>query len=370
MGKEWDATGVAFRADAWCECLRVLKPGGYLLAFGGSRTYHRMAVAIEDAGFEIRDSLMWLYSQGFPKSHNLKGDWEGWGTALKPAHEPIVMARKPFPGTVAANVAAHGTGALNIEGCRVPTPESWHDSGVLCGGNSVTDYGDGLNNAGRSESHPAGRWPANVVHDGSAEVLEAFPDAPGQIADISATAPSPKTQGIYGPMRREGELSQERRYTAKGGTDFAMKPGVRRLDTGSAARFFYCAKADGGERNYGLDVFPAKAGRPLGISQWEGQTNGSGKRMGADAPMRNHHPTVKPVSLMRWLCRLVTPPGGTVLDPFTGSGTTGVAAVLEGFAFIGIEREAEYRAIAERRIVQAAPTLPGLWDEEETPADA
>lgn len=197
MGKAWDATGVAYDADLWREVLRVLKPGGHLLAFGGSRTYHRLACAIEDAGFEIRDQIMWLYGSGFPKSHN--GPWGG--TALKPAHEPIVFARKPFVGTVAANVLAHGTGALNIDGCRV-AGETWAATGAAHGGETLHAYGDGINNPGKSGSHDLGRWPANVIHDGSDEVLAAFPDAPGQLADAATCSDPRQSQNTYGAMSR------------------------------------------------------------------------------------------------------------------------------------------------------------------------
>ena len=222
MGQEWDGGDIAFRKETWELALKLLKPGGHLLAFSASRNYHRMAVAIEDAGFEIRDQLMWLYGSGFPKSHNL-GD--GWGTALKPAHEPIVMARKFIEGTNKNNREKYGTGGINIDGCRVESD----------------------------------RFPANVMHDGIEE---------------------------------------------------------------DWARFFYCPKVSKSER-------------------------------GED----NTHPTVKPQELMKYLCRLVTPKGGTVLDPFMGSGSTGMAAKDEGFEFIGIEREKEYFEIAEKRIQAASPLM-------------
>lgn len=286
MGKGWDKSGVANDTKAWSECLRVLKPGGYLLAFSGTRTYHRMVCAVEDAGFEIRDQLAWVYGSGFPKSHN--GEWGG--TALKPAWEPIVMARKPLIGTVEDNWLVHGTSGLNVDGARV-------------GGNG-------------------GRWPANLVHDGSDEVLAAFPQAAGQQGPISNTAPSEKTSNVYGRMKREGEASAE--SSNRGAVGFKMKPGMRRLDAGSAARFFYCAKASKSDR-------------------------------GAD----NIHPTVKPTDLMRWLVRLVTPAGGVVLDPFTGSGSTGKAAMLEGFQFIGCELNPDYIQLAEARIAAAEAEV--LW---------
>lgn len=307
MGKRWDYDVPS--VEVWAECLRVLKPGGHLLAFAGTRTQHRMAVRIEDAGFEIRDMIAWVYGSGFPKSKNLGGDWQGWGTALKPALEPITVARKRLIGTVAANVLTHGAGALNIDGCRV----------------------GGID----------GRWPANLIHDGSPEVLAAFPGAPGQMADISTTAPSPKTSNVYGRMSREGELSSD--SDNAGVVGFKMKPGARRLDTGSAARFFYCAKTSRNDRNEGLDTGYQKA-----VS-----TNATMRQLeDADWSARNgnHHPTVKPTDLMAYLCRLVTRPGGVVLDPFMGSGSTGKACMREGFEFIGIEREVPYLEIAEARI--------------------
>jgi site-specific DNA-methyltransferase (adenine-specific) len=306
MGKSWDASGIAYDAEVWKQALRVLKPGGHLLAFSGSRTYHRMVCAIEDAGFEIRDQIMWLYGSGFPKSHNLAGDWSGWGTALKPAHEPIVVARKPFKGTVAQNVLAHGTGALNIDGCRVEAGRDYLDLDVTQGVSTARTSWDA-----RSESRtfvPAsGRWPANVIHDGSDEVLRLFPETgPSNAAARGGSSPNPMS---WGSSRSDGSI-------VKGHDDAG----------GSAARFFYCAKASKRDREEGLD--------------------GSGSRA-------NHHPTVKPTDLMRYLCRLVVPPGGIVLDPFTGSGSTGKAAVLEDFWFIGIELSEEYSAIARARIQHA-----------------
>jgi len=264
MGKKWDydVPSVAI----WGQCLRILKPGGYLLAFAGTRTQHRMAVRIEDAGFEIRDMIAWVYGSGFPKSHNLKGDWQGWGTALKPALEPITMARKPIIGTVADNVLAHGTGALNVDGCRIAAngeefgslPNRAWNTGGKTYAQSAHNHRDGSNAEAVAKLKQLGRWPANLVHDGSDEVI--------------------------------GLLN-------------------------GAARFFYCAKASKSDRG-----------------------------------SENVHPTVKPTDLMRYLCRLVTPPGGVVLDPFMGSGSTGKAAMLEGFRFIGIERDPEYHKIAQARI--------------------
>ena len=344
MGKVWDGGDIAHRVEMWVECLRVLKPGGHLLAFSGSRTYHRMTCAIEDAGFEIRDQIMWIYGSGFPKSKNLDGEWKGWGSALKPSHEPICMARKPFIGTIAANVDAHGTGAINIDACRIGLSDG--DDPRLGGKGSWStekmaknDYGDF--SGARIGSSVLGRWPANVIHDGSPEVLEQFPDAPGQMADVSFQAGARKTQNVYGAMNRAHESSADRVYADEDGTNFAMKPGARRLDTGSAARFFYCAKASRTDRNEGLP--------DPGPQFQHGSTLRDAENLGTERA-GNHHPTVKPTDLMAYLCRLVTPSGGVVLDCFMGSGSTGKAAMREGFRFIGIDMTPEYVAIAEARI--------------------
>ncbi|WP_244099724.1 DNA-methyltransferase [Burkholderia ambifaria] len=341
MGMTWDGGDVAMRVETWSECLRVLKPGGHLLAFGGARTYHRMACAIEDAGFELRDQIMWIYGSGFPKSKNLDGDWNGWGTALKPAHEPICVARKPLVGTVAANVLQHGVGALNIDACRVPTDEK------LGGGAEKETTADQKGNEGWTrpwmndeaaraahaervrgnvaKAESLGRWPANVIHDGSDEVLAAFPDAPGQLARASSSS-SRKTQNVYGAMARGSGGAQPHAD----------------LDQ-SAARFFYCAKASRADRNDGVGGSDARAV----------ETNATMReRENADWHARNgnHHPTVKPTELMVYLCRLVTPPGGIVLDPFMGSGSTGKACAREGFGFVGIDLTPEYVEIAAGRI--------------------
>lgn len=321
MGQEWDTGETAFATEFWAEVLRVLKPGGHVVAFSGTRTYHRMAVAIEDAGFEIRDQLAWVYGSGFPKSHDVSKaidraagverekvrvaprpatsgtmagssdtrpwieksrergyhevdgntpasaaarEWQGWGTALKPAWEPICLGRKPLSGTVAATVLAHGTGAINVDGCRVGKNEDCRRNSAG-GENGLAGSSTFKIRARRSEDQPetAGRHPANILHDGSPEVVGLFP------ADID---------GI------------------------------------SAARFFYSAKADAHDR------------------------------------IGSKHPTVKPVDLMQWLCRLVTPPGGVVLDPFAGSGTTGEAAWREGFRAVLVEREAPYCDDIRRRL--------------------
>ncbi|PIB91276.1 DNA methyltransferase [Caulobacter sp. FWC2] len=350
MGQTWDTGETAFDPEFWVEVMRVLKPGGHLIAASATRTYHRLAVAIEDAGFEIRDMISWLYGSGFPKSHDVSkgidkanGDarpvtgsrlseggrggstasvgqslidagrvieitaaasaasaasaaWEGWGTALKPACEPWVLARKPLGGTVAANVLEHGTGALNIDACRVEAPQGLTGGGSRHGSPLHMDRAAGINRVNeRSEAHVAGRWPANVIHDGSDEVVDAFPDAPGQQGDLNPTGRARPTKTCL------GDMAPPLASAARG-------------DSGSAARFFYSAKAD------------------------------------ADDRLGSKHPTVKPIDLMRYLCRLVTPPGGVVLDPFAGSGSTGVAAMLEGFESILIEREAAYVADIERKV--------------------
>ena len=336
---------------AWAaEALRVLKPGGYLLAFASPRTYHRMAAGVEDAGFEIRDQIMWIHGQGFPKSHN--GDWGG--TALKPAHEPIVVARKPMIGTYEANYAEHGTGGLNIDACRVLVKGEQRapltgKGAVPARHNEATAREAGV----VSQPHDLGRWPANVLHDGSEGVVGGFPQASGQMANLiggdAVKSPSDRTS-----MRRtrDGEASAD--SSNGGAVGFKMRPGARRLDTGSAARFFYCAKASPAERNAGLELFePTEAGI---------RSDTSGRRIahreGYDVrPRANNHPTVKPTDLMRYLCRLVTPAGGLVLDPFAGSGSTGRAALMEGFQFVGIELDPEYAAIAEARIRAVQPGL-------------
>ena len=287
MGKKWDYDVPS--VEVWAECLRVLKPGGHLLAFAGTRTQHRMAVRIEDAGFEIRDMIAWVYGSGFPKSLNLKGEWQGWGTALKPALEPITVARKPLIGTVAENVLQHGTGAINVDGGRVE----------------------------------GGRWPANFIHDGSEEVVGLFPHTKAGVAIRSRSG------------GKTCHSNQEKPPMADMGY----------ADGGSAARFFYCAKASKSDRDEGCEGLEKRELKGMNASPREshGEVRNSNQ-------YGNNHPTVKPTDLMRYLCRLVTPPNGVVLDPFMGSGSTGKAAALEGFGFIGIEREAEYVAIAQARI--------------------
>lgn len=400
MGKSWDASGIAYNVDMWREALRVLKPGGHLLAFSGSRTYHRMTCAIEDAGFEVRDQIMWVYGSGFPKSLDVskaidkaaggervvvgvepkdyhadrkadhagqfdtymgKGDgsrfrevtapttdaarqWEGWGTALKPAHEPICVARKPLVGTTISNVLQFGTGTLNIDACRIPsglTPaladaiavdvlaQARRDRAGEPSANRRYANSGGTSFAatpGPRGGSPAGRWPANLIHDGSDEVRAAFPDAAGQQGDLvnhGTTRQSPN--GIFGGMRP------------------ALDHPARIESDKSAARFFYCAKASRADRNEGIgDPGPQfKRGSTLRDAE---NLNAIGERKG------NHHPTVKPTALMAYLVRLVTPPGGIVLDPFMGSGSTGKAAMREGMRFTGIDMTPEYVEIATARI--------------------
>ena len=356
MGKGWDhgVPGEAF----WREALRVAKPGAHLVAFGGTRTYHRLTCAIEDAGWEIRDCLSWLYGSGFPKSldvskafdrasgdlapesvgftvagrtdanlpdpqtkgyvrpapvTDLAREWQGWGTALKPAWEPIILARKPLIGTVAANVAQHGTGGINVDGCRIGTTvETWPKSRTHSA-REMSRPGSTLSPDAETQLTgpvPSGRWPANVVLDDNAAAL----------------------------------------------LDASQK-GLQKADENGPSRFFYTAKASRREREAGLEGMERKTvqsgmGGDMPTDD-DGQTRDRFKVTAA-----NVHPTVKPIALMRWLCRLVTPKGGLILDPFTGSGTTGCAAVLEGFRFIGVEREPEYAAIAEKRIAHWAAQTP------------
>jgi site-specific DNA-methyltransferase (adenine-specific) len=351
MGMAWDGSGIAYSVEMWTEALRVLKPGGHLLAFSGSRTYHRMTCAIEDAGFDIRDQIMWVYGSGFPKSKNLDGQWEGWGTALKPAHEPICVARKPLIGTVAVNVLTYGTGALNIDGCRVSHSETLragagaipcrHDEAIQRGRDGeasaerrYTENG-GTNFAatpGPRGGDAAGRWPANLIHDGSDEVVALFPNS---------TSGAMKAGTRRAAQDEPGSVC----YGTFGGnatTDEIVG------SSGSAARFFYCAKASRADRNAGTDQLPQKKGGMVSNTSGQHITR---REEGYQAPLTgNNHPTVKPTDLMAYLVRLVTPPGGLVLDPFMGSGSTGKACMREGMRFIGCELSAEYLAISAARI--------------------
>ena len=319
MGQTWDGGDIAFQPDVWREVFRVLSPGGYLLAFSGTRTYHRMTVAIEDAGFEIRDCIGWHYGSGFPKSHAVERNvppehaaaWKGWGTALKPAWEPIVMARVPVEGTVAATVLRYGTGAINIDACRVPHASAAdfdaHRKTVEAikarGGSMANSWKNSSDLSNANDVTAAGRWPANVILSHAAD------------CDDAGCAPGCPVAAMDAQSGGEGAS----RY-------FNTLP----VEADDAVTFIYAAKAARKEREEGCDGLPA-----------------------SDAGFRNGHPTVKPVAVMRHLVRLVTPPGGVVLDPFTGSGSTGVAAVREGVHFVGIEREAAYMEIAKARIAHA-----------------
>ena len=321
MGKSWDASGIAFDKKTWELAFQLLKPGGYLLAFSASRNYHRMAVAVEDAGFEIRDQIMWIYGRGFPKSLNL-GD--GWGTALKPAHEPIVMARKFIEGTNKNNREKYGTGGINIDGCRVG--KEILEEQIAGRSNKIGTF----ERKDMITPKREGRYPANVMHDGSDVVQDIFPK--------TSKSTGGKTKSAFGDIY--GNYSGDVLSSSAGGFG----------DEGSASRYFYCPKTSKSERNEGLFEFDDK------------QYSHDGRKKSIENPYqrnksisKNSHPTVKPVELMKYLCRLVTPKGGTVLDPFMGSGSTGMAAKDEGFNFIGIEREKEYFKISEQRIKTTAP---------------
>lgn len=377
MGKSWDSTGIAYSVELWRECLRVLKPGGHLLAFGGSRTWHRLAVAIEDAGFEMRDSIAWLYGSGFPKSHNValgidkmlghenRGRaipvastfqasdvneenkltsnpvdaytarsaeaqaWQGWGTALKPAFEPVVVARKPLVGTVAANVLEWGVGGLNIDASRI-AGESW--------GSRPPSVSDGITLHGLNpmvkESNNLGRWPANIVLDEyTAELLD-------EQSGVSVSRPT----AIGGTLGSSRSMS--------GGLTQAY--GSSHNDSGGASRFFYVAKASKTDRNEGLDALEPKRHSDCVTDDGIGGDNPANRTNHAK---QNFHPTVKPTDLMRYLIKLVTPAGGIVLDPFTGSGSTGKAALLDGYQFFGIELTDDYLPIIQGRLDWAEQQL-------------
>ena len=414
MGKTWDNSGIAYSVQLWRECLRVLKPGGHLLAFGGTRTWHRLAVAIEDAGFEIRDNIAWLYGSGFPKSLNvaksieaklttgsgnktafkkLAGEqvergnwginssgmvqnyrpsnydetagatrlgkleattdeakqWDGWGTALKPAHEPIVVARKPVIGTVAENVLQYGTGALNIDASRIGTEDSlFRKSCIAQPENQTMHEGyvrpwkldknkvDEANKRTEEKSLIAdtlGRWPANIILDEyTAELLD---QQSGLVK--GKVGVKQLSQFTFKP----GEQSKNNRFASQKGLG----------DIGGASRFFYVAKANKRDRNEGLEELPIQ--RPdLRTSTGMGTFEEKGVQ-----PQRNFHPTVKPTALMQYLIRLVTPENGVVLDPFCGSGSTGKAAILENKSFIGIELTPEYLPIIQGRLEHAYQTM-------------
>jgi len=379
MGKAWDSTGIAYSVELWRECLRVLKPGGHILAFGGSRTWHRVAVAIEDAGFELRDSIAWLYGSGFPKSLDiakaiqkasgveptgfkenedghfygsgqynatprqlfmpeLEGEakqWQGWGTALKPAFEPIVVGRKPLIGTVAANVLVWGVGGLNIDASRIGTEERINQPA----GNKVQDVGvykfsvsesDAFN--GAEASSVQGRWPANIILD----------DFTAGLLDEQSGETSSRSAIMGNGTRSEGWNLNTAEPTLRGHND-----------SGGASRFFYVAKASKTDRNEGLEELPDVIAGHLASETGGGGGWSNDSDKNPNLPRKNFHPTVKPTDLMRYLIKLVTPAGGVVLDPFTGSGSTGKAALLDGYRFIGIEMTADYLPIIEGRLLWA-----------------
>lgn len=482
MGKKWDSSGIAYSVELWKECLRVLKPGGHLLSFGGTRTWHRVAVAIEDAGFEVRDSIAWMYGSGFPKSLDISKaidknngesgrklkftlwfrstsltvkqvtnvlrsaglitengtmashffaqsyagqpaiptaemwqvirplvsevpdwideliqrteaerevigqktgtksvdgaghgiipggiteavslditapstpeaqQWEGWGTALKPAFEPIVVARKPLIGTVAANVLEHGTGGLNIDGSRIGTTDNLN-GGRYSDGKDETDsvaFGAGVNKRSKNDfEQPSGRWPANVILDPyTAELLD-------EQSGVSKSTPT------KGHTRSGNQIGDDRTAKAAGlYGDGAWISGSVHNDSGGASRFFYVAKASKRDRNEGLEELEATTAGAM-VDREDGSAGMNSPRAGAGrtSGAKNFHPTVKPTALMRYLVKLVTPSGGTVLDPFTGSGSTGKAAILEGFEFVGIELTEDYIPIIKGRLKHAEETV-------------
>lgn len=409
MGKKWDNTGIAYSVELWKECLRVLKPGGYLLAFSGTRTYHRMTCAIEDAGFEIRDMIEWIYGSGFPKSLDVskaidkqagaerevvgvkpgheefanRGNlssvqsfngtlgsdggfsrpwmnnpekveqyhmatapstdsakqWQGWGTALKPAHEPICMARKPLSEkTVADNVLKYGTGGINVDACRVETDDKMPSvEGGIKRRNKINQdqgfrpYEKGFDNQDKElwNQNSSGRFPANLIHDGSPEAVGIFPNS-----SVTGVRKSPheKKESLNTPFTMGNPLSE---YT----------------DSGSAARFFYCAKTSPAERNMGCDDMEAKVKdaeyrQPTGNAMVD-------RIHGCGIPKKNNHPTIKPIALMKYLIKMVTQPGGLVYDPFSGSGSTLIACRELGMNFIGSELQDEYCKIALCRLSAA-----------------
>jgi site-specific DNA-methyltransferase (adenine-specific) len=385
MGKKWDSSGIAYDPAVWAECLRVLKPGGHLLAFGGSRTFHRLGVAIEDAGFEIRDTIAWISSKTFPKSLNVskaidkklgaerevlgvdkvRGNapsmmgrtdpsnpdydgstvgvgttyitapstfeaqqWEGWGTGLKQVVEPVVMARKPLDGTVAENTLRWGVGGLNIDESRIATSDSFGG-----GAKATSGFVNGYQNDGWVPGSAKGRWPANVILDEvSADIVD------GQ-SGVTKDGVAVRRNGNSGAGMFPVKIADDSADVGFGGS-------------GGASRFFYVAKASKRDRNEGLEELEA-----VDRQKWNGSVghrgvgdfypDGSPRPVN---PQSNTHPTVKPTQLMRYLIKLVTPEGGVVLDPFTGSGSTGKAALLDGFQFVGVELTEEYLPIIEGRL--------------------
>ena len=358
MGKTWDNSGIAYSLELWQQCLRVLKPGGHLLAFSGSRTYHRMVVSIEDAGFEIRDMISWISNKTFPKSLNIgktidkiaEADtkkWDGWGTGLKPTVEPIVMARKPVEGTVANNVLTYGTGGLNIDASRIGT--NANDLAELNRGNK-RPIGDNYHEItsfkiqcdDRESKNAQGRWPANLILDEyTAELLD---QQSGQIKGGTWN----NTDGA----RHFDNKGKPTSYETKGKDN----------SVGGASRFFYVAKASKRDRNEGLDDLDAQRHSDRELADGVG---GNNPRNRTNQAKQNFHPTVKPTTLMEYLINLVTPPNGTVLDPFTGSGSTGKAAILQGFHFIGIEMTEEYLPIIEGRLKHAEAIVAEAKEQEQ-----
>lgn len=361
MGKDWDkdkggrGAWIDWMSQIAAECLRVLKPGAHALVWAIPRTSHWTATAWEDAGFEVRDRIAHVFGSGFPKSLNLKDAMPGWGTALKPAVEDWWLLRKPISeSSIAANVLRWGTGGVNVDSSRINPGEVISGGGGLRGGAASRHQGwqrASHQNGTATKSHSSGRFPANLIHDGSAEVMGMFPVT---------------TSGAF----QQGTIQQPTNGVAKNKENLRVRD-ARQGDTGSAARFFkacppddaasvvYCAKASRSERDAGLDGMEARPIRESGsefgkMSMWKG-SNGDDKwkAKNPNNPARNHHPTVKPQSLMRYLCRLITPPSGIILDPFFGSGSTGVAAITEGFSIIGIEQDAEFAEIARRRCEHA-----------------
>jgi site-specific DNA-methyltransferase (adenine-specific) len=399
MGKKWDSSGIAFNKDMWLEVFRVLKPGGHLLSFGGTRTHHRMVCAIEDAGFDIRDEIVWIYGCGFPKSLSIgkaydnkignerevigidehaerfkqykeqdgterktfndkitKGTslYEGLGTSLKPAHEPIVLARKPFKGTVIDNVLKWGTGGINIDDCRIPTtdtPKSCKGTGFASIMKTNKEQGfrprdyyenqDGFD----YESNKNGRFPSNLIHDGSDEVLACFPET------ISKWGKDTKSGS---PMFGTEKLGNQ------GGSDKFIG------DSGNASRFFYCAKASKSERNMGCEGLEEKQTIGGGITSpsredgsiiVSGDKGCAGKYGSVKAKATNSHPTVKPLALMQYLVKLITREKQIILDPFTGSGTTHIACKQLNRRFIGFELNPDYVDIANKRLANIPSRL-------------
>jgi DNA modification methylase len=336
---EYDRTLMGQRAfqtwtEQWArEMFRVLKPGAHLVSFGAPRSHHRMMSGIEDAGFEMRDCLAWLFGQGFPKSLNLHDEWEGWGTALKPAFEPIALARKPFKGTLTANVQEWGTGALNIAGTRIGTELITSLKGLGQNRNLNDDGWKGVGAARPAPTTSVGRWPAAAILDESAgALLDAQTGILPAGGQMRGTETSASAQHAYG--------------------DYKARSTVTHRDSGGASRFFYCPKVSRSEREFGCEQLPARSAGEMTGGREEGSAGLNNPRAGAGrtSGSRNAHPTVKPIALMRWLTRLVTPPGGLVIDPFLGSGSTGIAAVLEGFNFMGYDKEQEWVTVADARI--------------------